>query len=114
MSKPSEAILLIPLQQPPDGVQTLIQVFHRRAEREPDEVVARRVEKVPTVRRVDIEEDTRDHDRLFFEELFEEGLVWTTQCGLVSRELKERGGSNMRRTRPLLRGGTRFSKFNQM
>ena len=53
----------------------MIQIAKRGAERDPDKVVARRFEQVPTVRWVDVEEDSRDHDRLFFEELFEEGLL---------------------------------------
>jgi len=75
MPKLSNAFLLSSPQQPPDSVQTLIQVRERRTEREPDEVMARRVEEVSAVRGVDVEEDSWDHDRLLFEELFEEGLV---------------------------------------
>ena len=75
MSKPFHAVLPGPLQQPIDSVETHIQVRERRTERDPDEVVAGRVEEVSTVRGVDVEEDSRDHDRLFLEELFEEGLV---------------------------------------
>jgi len=74
MPKPSNSLLLSPPQQPPDSVQSLIQIFERRTEREPDEVVARRVEEVSTVRGVDVEEDSRDYDRSLFQELFEEGL----------------------------------------
>lgn len=38
-------------------------------------MVARGIDKVPSVGGVNVEEDTRDNDRLFFEELFEERLV---------------------------------------
>ena len=77
-SKPFKAILPNPPQHPLDSVQTPVQVLEGRAERDPDEVVARRIEEVPAVRGVDVEEDSRDHDRLFLEELFEEGLVWVS------------------------------------
>jgi len=73
MPKPSNPILPNPPQRPPDGVQTLIQILERRTEREPDEVVAGGVEEVSTVGRVDVEEDSWDHDRSFLQELFEEG-----------------------------------------
>ena len=74
MPKPFHTLPPSPLQQIIDSVQTHIQVLERWAEREPDKVVARRVEEVSTVRRVDVEEDSWDHDRLFLQELFEEGL----------------------------------------
>lgn len=57
-----------------DGGQPMIQILKGRTEREPDKVMAVRVEEVSTASRVDVEEDPRDHDRLFFEELFEKGL----------------------------------------
>jgi len=38
-------------------------------------VVARRVEEVSTVRGVDVEEDSWDHDRSLLQELFEECLL---------------------------------------
>ena len=100
MPKPSDAILPNLPQHPPDSVQTLVQVRERGTERDSDKVVARRVEEVSTVRGVDIEEDARDHDRLLFEELFKEGLVW----GLVE---DRGGGREMRHTRPLFKGGGR-------
>ena len=74
MSKPFNSLLLGPPQHPPDSIQALIQICKRRAERDPNKVVARGVEQVTTVGRVDVEEDSWDHDSLFFEELFEEGL----------------------------------------
>jgi len=75
MPKPFNTQLPSPLHQVIDSVQTHIQVLERRTEGEPDKVVARRVEEVSTVRGVNVEEDSRDYDRLFLEELFEEGLV---------------------------------------
>ena len=51
---------------------TLVEVLQRRAEREPHEVVARRVEQVAPMRRVDVKEYTGDHDRLLFQQLFKE------------------------------------------
>jgi len=72
MPEPFHALLPNLPQHPPDSVQTLIQILKRRTEREPDEVMARRVEQVPTVGRVDVEEDSGDHDRSLFQELFEE------------------------------------------
>lgn len=41
-------------------------------------MVARRVEEVPTMRRIDIEEDTRNHNGLLLEKLFEKGLDLVT------------------------------------
>jgi hypothetical protein len=37
-------------------------------------MMARRVEQVPTMRRVDIEEDSRDDDDMLLEQFFEESL----------------------------------------
>ena len=75
MPRPSNNLLLSLPQQPLDGVQSLIQILERRTEREPDEVMARRVGEVFTVRLVDIEEYSWNHDCPFFQELFEEGLL---------------------------------------
>ena len=47
-------------------VEALVKVLERRTERNSHKVVARRVEEVPSVRWVDVEEDTRDDYRLFF------------------------------------------------
>ena len=55
-----------------DRIETLVEVLERRAEREAHEVVARRVEEVPAVRGVDVEEDAGDDDRLLLEQLLEE------------------------------------------
>jgi hypothetical protein len=41
--------------------RTSVQYIERRAEREANEVVARRVEKIPPMRGVDVKEDTRNH-----------------------------------------------------
>ena len=75
MPKPSNPILLSPPQHSPDSVQTRIQILERGTEREPDEMVAGRVEEVSTVRRVDVEEDSWNHDRSLLQELFEECLL---------------------------------------
>ena len=53
-------------------IESLVQIRHRRAEREPHEVVAGRVEEVAPVGRVHVEEDTGDDDRLLLEQLLEE------------------------------------------
>ena len=74
ISKLFNALLINPPQHPPDSIQTFIQIRERRTEREPDEVVAWRVEKVTTVIGVDVEEYSGDHDRMLFEQLFEERL----------------------------------------
>jgi len=79
MSQPFNTLLPSPPQQPPNSVQTHIQILHRRTKREPDKMVTWRIEEVSTVRRVDVEEYPRDHDRFLFEELFEEGLFFL--CG---------------------------------
>jgi len=36
--------------------------------------MTRRVEEIPTVRRIDIKEDTRNHNCLLLEKFFEKGL----------------------------------------
>jgi hypothetical protein len=53
---------------------TSVKILHRGPKGNPDELVARRVEQVAAVRRVDVEEDTRDYNRLLLEELFEKCL----------------------------------------
>lgn len=65
------------------GTQTLIEVLERRPERQPNEVVARRVEEVPAVGGVDVEEDARDDDRLLLEELLEERQTVVERRGEV-------------------------------
>lgn len=85
-------------------------------------MVAGGVEEVPTVRGVDIEEDSWDHDRSFLQELFEEGLLIVLQkkrkrftrpvLAFGFGGVREVGGVG--RTRPLFKGGGRLSKFNQI
>ena len=36
--------------------------------------MTRAVKQIPTVRRVNVEENARDHDRLLLQKFFEEGL----------------------------------------
>ena len=55
-------------------VQSTIKVIQRRAEGKPDEMVARGIEQVSSMRRIDIKEDTRNHDGLLFEQFFEKCL----------------------------------------
>lgn len=55
-----------------NGIQTLIELVQRRPEGQPHEMVARGVEQVPAMRRVDIEEDTWDDNCLLLEHFFEE------------------------------------------
>lgn len=86
---------------------TLIKVFNRRSERKTHEMMARGVEQVASVRWVDVEENTGDHDSLFLEQFFEECLmVITINLGL----LQNRTGL----TNPLFNGGGSFCKFNQI
>jgi len=61
------------LQHSSHSVESLIQIFKRRTKRETNKVMTRGFEQIPTMGRVDIEEDTRDDDGLLFEEFFEEG-----------------------------------------
>jgi hypothetical protein len=44
-------------------------------------MVTRTVEQISPVCRVDIEEDARDHDRLFFQQLLEEGETVAERIG---------------------------------
>jgi hypothetical protein len=55
-------------------MQTFVKVLQRRTKRQADEVVAWRIEQVPAMGRVDIEENTRNHNGLFLKELLEESL----------------------------------------
>lgn len=57
---------------------TLVEVLQGRSERKTHEVMARRVEQVASVRRVDIKEDTRDNDSLMFEKFLKESLKGIT------------------------------------
>ena len=54
---------------------THVEILQRWPEREADEVVAGRVEQVPAMWGVDIEEDARDDNRLLLQQLLEECLV---------------------------------------
>lgn len=54
--------------------RTSVKIFYRGPEGNPDELVARRIEQVAAVSRVDIEEDSWDYDRLLLEEFLEECL----------------------------------------
>jgi len=57
---------------PRNGVNASIEILEGRAKGQPDEVVARRVEEIPAVRRIYIEEDAGDDNCLLLEKLFEE------------------------------------------
>jgi hypothetical protein len=50
-----------------DIALTLVKVLKGRSERKTHKVMARGVEQIATVRRVDVKEDTRDDDSLFLE-----------------------------------------------
>lgn len=101
-----QALLLGALEHTRDGVETHVELLDRRAERQADKVVARRREEVAAVRRVDVEEDTGDDDTLLLEELLEERLCF----GLVVHGC---GSGGELRTRPLLSGAGRCSRFSQ-
>jgi hypothetical protein len=53
-------------------MRTFIKILERRAKGQPNKVVARRIEKIPAVRRIYIEEDAGDDNGLLFEKLFKE------------------------------------------
>jgi hypothetical protein len=53
-------------------MRTFIEIPERRAKRQPDEVVARRVEKIPAVCWIDIEKDAWDDNCLLLEKPFKE------------------------------------------
>ena len=87
--------------------RTHVQVLERRAKRDTDEVVTDGIEQVTAMRWVDVEEDARNDDSLFFEQLLEEGLgvrVLSAKEIHVPQTL----------TRPLLIGGGSFSRLSQM
>ena len=86
-------------------------------------MVARRVEQIPTMRRVDVKEDTGDDDCLLFKKFFEEGLGDTCKCAVSSalsphlpRQNRNpwKGKNNEVRTRPLLRGEGNCSRLSQI
>ena len=62
------------MQKEPNAILTHVEILQRWPEREADEVVAGRVEQVPAMCGVDIEEDARDDNRLLLQQLLEEGL----------------------------------------
>lgn len=66
-----------------DRPRTFVEILKRRAKREPHKVVARRVEEVPAVRGVDVEEDAGYHDRPLLEELLEERQAVVERRGEV-------------------------------
>ncbi|KAL7283653.1 LOW QUALITY PROTEIN: hypothetical protein ACG7TL_003089 [Trametes sanguinea] len=78
VAKRGATLLLRLLQDAADGVQTyqekrtFVKILKRRAKRETHEVVAGRVEEIPAMSRVDVEEDAGNDDRLLLQELFEE------------------------------------------
>lgn len=53
-------------------IHTLVKIFHRRSKGQSNKVMARRVEQVPPVRRVDIEENAGNHNCLLLEQLLKE------------------------------------------
>jgi len=72
-------------------------------------MMTRRVEEVPTVRWVDIEENTRNNDGLFFQQFLKESLA--SQGGYSTNE---EHFAKVRHTRPLLSGAGSFSRLSQM
>ena len=48
-------------------------------------MMTRRIEEVPTVRRVDIEENTRNNDGLFFQQFLKESLASQGARGLFNK-----------------------------
>ncbi len=61
------------LDDPLDAIQPFPQHIHPRPIRHPHEMMARRIEQVPTLGRVQVEEDARDDDDLLLEAGLEEG-----------------------------------------
>lgn len=53
---------------------TFVKILEWRAEGKSHKVMARRVKQVTSMGRVNIKEDTRNNDSLFFQQLFEESL----------------------------------------
>jgi hypothetical protein len=60
------------LHNPLNGVHTLGQGIHPRPIAQPDKVMTRRIEQIPTLTRVQIEEDTRNNNDLLLETGLEE------------------------------------------
>ena len=61
-------------------MRTLVKILQRRSKRETNKVVAGRVEKVTTVGRVNVEEDTGDDDSLLLQQFLEECLRNKINC----------------------------------
>ena len=65
-------------------VQTTVEVLHRRAKGETDEMVAWRVEQVTTMRGIDIKENSRNDNGLLFEQFLEKCLEHgKLRCGHI-------------------------------
>lgn len=73
-------------------------------------MMTRRVEEIPTVRWIDIEENTRDNDGLFLQQFLKESLSGRGYYLMNDASISKRDGH----TRPLLRGAGSFSRLSQM
>lgn len=69
------------------ATRTFVEILEGRPERDAHEVVARRVEQVTTVRRVNVEEDAGDDNRLLLQELLEERLRTSGVVGYMSLQI---------------------------
>jgi len=74
LAKFLHSYLLCLLQNTFHGVDAHVKILQGRTKGQADEVMARRVEEVPTVCWVDIEENTRDYDGLLLQQFLEESL----------------------------------------
>lgn len=75
-----------------DTVKAHLQLLHSRAVADADKVVARAVEQIATLRRVEVEEDARHHDCLLLQQGVEEGQAVADVDGRVlgQRRLQRR------------------------
>lgn len=62
------------LKYPRDRIKTHIKIFQWGPKGQAHEVMARRVEEIASVGGIDVEENARDDDSIFFQELLKESL----------------------------------------
>lgn len=98
LPKRLHALLLSLLQHPLYRIQSPIQVLQRRPKAQPHIRMARRVEQIPPVRRVDIEEDTRNNNRLLLQQLLKERepvVYWGWKFLEVEPDVEGCGGGDV-------------------
>jgi len=71
---------------------THVKILQRWTKRQANKMMTRRVEEVPTVRWIDIEENTRNNDGLFLQQFLKEGLLGRRYCLVNDASVSQRVG----------------------